>query len=335
MKETTIVLGLLLCRLCVFSQVPPQDKNWEVVFENDYSNFPSEWYISRGVHNAGDPFTEAIGYDTCTNVAISDGKLRLAVKREQAPYCADCIDHYLDYTVSAVLTNIQYRYGYFEIYSKIPASNGYWPAFWLWSSNEDIANSTCSYNEIDIFETLGYCNDSIRSNVHWDFVCPIDLLNDTNTRHYCRYDTSYHWYGLEWDSSKITWYIDEKIVRQTLNNFYGIGIQNPMQILITFGLDKFNVGLNDVDENTIFPGYMYVDQANVYRLKCDSETVVNEIQDFDSFYFAVKKSITLSGNTTIPPSSNLSLRATDYVLLTNGFEVPIGAEFYADVNPCP
>jgi hypothetical protein len=49
---------------------------------------------------------------------------------------------------------------------------------------------------------------------------------------------------------------------------------------------------------------------------------------------AVQKSITLSGATTIPAGSNISLRATDFIELKAGFEVPTGRELYLDVTPC-
>jgi deoxycytidylate deaminase len=39
-------------------------------------------------------------------------------------------------------------------------------------------------------------------------------------------------------------------------------------------------------------------------------------------------------NATTIPSGNIHLRATDFILLSPGFEVPAGKELYLDVNPC-
>jgi len=50
--------------------------------------------------------------------------------------------------------------------------------------------------------------------------------------------------------------------------------------------------------------------------------------------YAVKKSISLSSTTTIPQNNKICLRATDFIELKNGFEVPLGAELYLDVTPC-
>ena len=79
---------------------------------------------------------------------------------------------------------------------------------------------------------------------------------------------------------------------------------------------------------------MYVDYVKVYQLKCDKNTVVTKIPNFNTYNYAVKKSISLSGATIIPKSSNISLRATDFIELKPGFETPLGTEMYLDVSPC-
>jgi hypothetical protein len=81
---------------------------------------------------------------------------------------------------------------------------------------------------------------------------------------------------------------------------------------------------------------MYVNQINAYELKsdCDNNTALNEILDFEAYDYKVKKSITMSNATTIPQGNNISLRASDFIELKAGFEVPLGAELYLDINPC-
>jgi hypothetical protein len=79
---------------------------------------------------------------------------------------------------------------------------------------------------------------------------------------------------------------------------------------------------------------MYVNYVKVYDLKCDKNTVVNEIYNFNTYNYAVKKSITMSGATTIPTNSNISLRANDFIKLEAGFYAPAGTTLYLDVSPC-
>jgi hypothetical protein len=81
---------------------------------------------------------------------------------------------------------------------------------------------------------------------------------------------------------------------------------------------------------------MYVDYVKVYSLKydCNTPVIINSFTDFINYDYKVKKSITLSGNITMPSNSNICLRATDYIELLPGFEVTLGAELYLDNTPC-
>ncbi len=86
--------------------------------------------------------------------------------------------------------------------------------------------------------------------------------------------------------------------------------------------------------NITYPHYMYVEEFKAFKLLYDCNTTVNEIPNFMTYDHKVKKSITLSSQTTIPPGSSESFRATDFVELKNGFEVPLGAALYIDITPC-
>ena len=316
-----------------FSQHPPQDKNWEVVFQDDFNSFNNiRWNINDYLHSINDP-----QHYILNNVEINNGKLVFTTQKETykctKPNC-NCNNGTFNYTSGHVTSNSLYKYGYFEIYAKLPASSGYWPAFWLWNNSPGTQTSNCWYNEIDIFEAYGWKADIVESRVHWGFQCPADIYDSLEKGlHTCDYSTGYHWYGLEWDSKQITWYVDRKIVRQVANNMDGIGIQNPMGIIINVSLSGATTG-NIINSTTIFPNYMYVDQCNVYQLKCDKNTVVNEITNYNTFNYAVKKSISLSGVSSLTLGQNVFLRATDYIELKDGFTIPNGAELYLDNNPC-
>jgi hypothetical protein len=67
-------------------------------------------------------------------------------------------------------------------------------------------------------------------------------------------------------------------VRQEINNMQGIGIQHAMRIIINTALHSPDDDC-PVTNSSIFPNYMYVDQANVYQLRCDKNTIVNEISN--------------------------------------------------------
>ena len=339
-KEIIIIVFVGLFVFSASGQNPLWDKNWEVVFQDDFSS-PN---INTNIWTVLDNFDhEEIQVHRSQNVYINNGKLVFETKKEN--YCCPpayvndwaCIRQWktgecYKYTSGYVQSTEMYKYGYFEIYAKLPGDGAYWPAFWFWGSGVDETNNNCWYNEIDIFEVDGCVTDSISNNHPFYFECPPGAKHGQFAYFACNYANSYHWYGLEWDSDKITWYIDNNIVRQVANNMDGIGIQNPLRLTM-------NVALNDnadcsLTANTVFPAYMYVDDANAYRLKCDKNTVVNEIYNYNTFNYAVKKSISLSGVSSLSFGQNVSLRATDFIELKAGFEVPLGAELYLGINSC-
>ena len=93
--------------------------------------------------------------------------------------------------------------------------------------------------------------------------------------------------------------------------FFPILGQNPMQIIINTELAGDWMTDNPINSTTIFPNYMYIDQANVYKLKYECDTVVNEILNYNRFNYAVKKSITLSSVSSLFSGENVFLRATE------------------------
>jgi len=230
-----------------------------------------------------------------------------------------------DYFSGAIESVRKFKYGYFEIRCALPPANkGNFPAFWLW----EYINR---YSEIDIFEhtihgkvsdercfTGGYytSNGIGENRVNYDIP-----LNEPGL-------TNFHTYAVEWSPKSIIWYFDNKQVGSARNE--PEITDESMAIKVNYALDDYVKGAN----NSLFPLNMVIDYVKVYQLKCDKLTIVNEISNFSTFNYAVKKSISLSGATTIPANSNISLRATDFIELTNGFEVPLGVELYLDITPC-
>jgi len=343
-KGITLIVLLGLYIFPALSQNPPQDKNWEEVFKDSFNTFyTGRWYkehnLVKGDYNPNEgKFDEDQHIYYMDNVYTVNGKLVLEAKRltDSLPCpkgSANCqYGGWHKYTSGAIVSNSKYKYGYFEIYAQLPSGTSFFPAFWLWNSD---STPNYWYNEIDIMEANG-CEPVWTSCNYW---CEFDYPKkhdpkELSAKNNCDYaDGNYHWYGVEWDSDRITWYVDRVSVRQIPNNLWGIGIQNPLSIIINLSLFPPTWGkcpLND----SLLPNYMYIDQANVYKLKYECDSIVNEIHNYDEFYYAVKKSISLSSVSSLFSGENVSLRATDYIELESGFEVPYGAELYLDINPC-
>jgi len=313
---------------------PMLDRNWTVVFEDNFNTLNQyRWYKASGPRHPGEGAKESVEYRTFENVFDSAGTLVLRTQK-QDHQCTSTNCRYESkihpYTSGAITSCAQYKYGYYEIRAKLPVSKGFAPSLWFWNQSPSTQTSDCWYNEINVFEVNACSPYTYGARIHCDFDCPEPgnekVVGGTITKNL----TNYHWYGLEWNEDKITWYFDRKMVWQEINNWQGQGVQHALYMILTVELNGSDC---PIPNNTTFPKDMVIDQMNVYSLICDSTPVV-EIPDFENFNYGVKKSITLSGATTIPSRNRISLRATDFIELQSGFEVPLWAELYLDVHPC-
>ena len=348
-KNLALTVILFTCYVTIWAQHPYEDPNWEVIFTDDFSGntLNSNIWTAKEGHIHGTGNKEEPQVYKAANVMVQGGKAVLTTKRENCAHPNNNSCYYYNgihnFTSGEIITNDRYSYGYYEVLCKMPTGQGYWPAFWMWGRG----NLDTSYveNEIDIIEITGCNPDSITMNEHliyhlsgWWPIYITDRYHSPDTQKVSfTVDDGYHWYGVEWDEDYIVWYADRKEIRREKNNIAGLGIHHPLKIILNVALIPEGWGSNHpclAGESTVCPQSMLIDQFNAYKLKCDVNTIVNEIYDFNSFYFGVKKSITMSGNTTIPSYSNISLRAKEFIQLNAGFEVPLGSELYLGTCPC-
>ena len=320
----TVLAGMF--SVLAYSQTPANDPHWQFVWGDEFDFFNSNiWHKGTDPHSQNDTVTSRP-----ENVFVSNGNLVLRLLKEDYIHNGR-LYHYTNGVV--INYNPGMQFGYIEASMKLPHGRGLWPSFWTWKLHPNASNEA----EIDIFEMKGERpSNSITTNLHTcfpdrdlypkpqidpncieDYYLKIDLSNFSYT--------SWNTYAIEWTPTKFIWYVNGIVVRNSLNP----GIIDPVRIIMGTGLDKEVKNLT-----TSFPADMLVDYVRVYRLKCDKSTVVTQIPNFNTYNYAVKKSISLSSTTTIPQNSHISLRATDFIELKDGFVVPLGAELYLDTSPC-
>jgi hypothetical protein len=152
------------------------------------------------------------------------------------------------YQGALLISDDDYKYGYFECYCKLPT--GYiWPAFFLYDEDRD--DITVPKNEIDIFEILG--TNIIYVTTH---------LSNAISYSYTKIWTSvlqgeYHKWGCYWDTDGITVYIDD----------FPIVTFPPeemptarLHILFQWSFD----GFANPPTNVTFPAYFDVDWVKVW-----------------------------------------------------------------------
>ena len=339
----------------VFSQTPATDPHWRLNWEDNFTTFDNtKWVKEDNCGNEGQLYLHL-----AQNVWVENGNLVMRLNNTQtySPGNDYCHGGTYYYTSGSVKTRspgpYDTQYGYIEARMKLPFRKegnkvcGIVPSFWTYRSEiKPVENG----GEIDIFEMFAYdynAPNSLNTCIHTCYKSDKGKP-DNPPEHYAACNESYgmshtlsnfdytgwHTYALEWNYDRITWYIDNKAIRTIQNrggNIYNPIIARPVKFIMGISVDS----KNSPQRTPYFEEKMYVDYIRSYQLKCDKTTPVNEIANFNTYDYKVKKSITLSGATTIPANSNITLRATDFIELKPGFEVPTGRELYLDVSPCP
>jgi len=348
MNRTIVFIKFfLLLQVIVFAQTPSNDSHWQLKWEDNFDTFNTNRWLKThyGIHV---PKTKEPQLYLKDQVWVSNGNL--VIKLDNTPVycdsseheggCAPCIaGKKYDYRSGWIQATNPYniQFGYIEAKIKLPfrkdgsKSWGFFPAFWTVAGIKNGTNA----GEIDIFEMFGgeYKQpNTLNTCVHRCYPSqdPTCINGDMGRSHtFANFDyTNWHTYAIEWNANRIIWYLDGKAIRTLVNH----NIVDPIRIILNLAIQEEKKYLPPTEYSWL--ATMEVDYVKVYQLKCDKNTVVNEISNFNTFNYAVKKSITLSGATTIPSGSNITLRATDFIELKAGFEVPTGRELYLDVTPC-
>lgn len=331
------------CSSLLYGQTPADDPNWSPfpVFSDDFNtiNTTTIW----NVYDCNWPFLPNVPYITFSNrpinVKASSSILTLSLQND-GPLSTCTVDPDPITGAEMETQSADFKYGYFECTAILPWGTGYCPAFWLWSAGPN------EYREIDIFEAYpGRIDKNGWTTVLHDntIICTGTLIGqnyndavlhglDGRSNIVSDY-TQWHKYGLEWTPTKIIWYFDDKIIR----NSYNPGIINPMKLVFDiagFQGDVFGVLYNQWGP---FPAYMYVDNVNIYKYNCSDGPLSQCQVDFNTLTYGVKKYIKIGGTgcvNSIPPEKNVTLRAEEFIEISGDFTVPLGSGLYLDVNPC-
>jgi beta-glucanase (GH16 family) len=141
------------------------------------------------------------------NVSVSDGLLRIALKKEKAGK--------LDYTAGGVISRQTFLYGYYEARFRCPKGAGWHTSFWTMCTNKSAAQ------EIDICEQDSANNRSYKAGVidwsrsgkkivsfgHTYFFSPEVELPD--------FSADFHVWGCEFTPTEVKFFLDGKLTHQT------------------------------------------------------------------------------------------------------------------------
>ena len=210
----------------------------------NYQSFPSNGELQWYIDNLNPNTTSVRPWN------VSNGILTITASPADASI-EPSINNY-NYTSGLLTTENSFSqtYGYFEMRAKLPAGQGFWPAFWM------LPTTTSARPEIDIMEVLGKDTTSL-----WQFSHPADASFDRPFNNTVPdMSAGFHTYGVDWEPDKTTFYFDGQVmgVAPTAPDMNG-----PM--FLTLNLAVGGTWGGPPDATTPWPGNLQIDYVRAYE----------------------------------------------------------------------
>jgi beta-glucanase (GH16 family) len=240
---------------------------WSDEFDQDGAPNPANWGFEKGfVRN------EELQWYQPDNATVANGLLTIAAQKQQVlnpNYVAGSSSwktsrQYAQYTSTSMTTSGKhaFTYGRFEVCAKIDTRQGSWPAFWSLGSGVSWPAS----GEVDIME---YYAKDVRANVckpsgstcDWSGSVAQPLSSFASD-----WANSFHLWAMEWDSTNLVLYLDDKSVYPFKVSSAVSSGTNPYVGHSFYVLVNLAIGANGGDPtNTTFPLDYLVDYVRVYQ----------------------------------------------------------------------
>ena len=201
MKYILLVISVLI-HFVGNSQNPIDKEGWELTFNDEFNEEKLDKEKWRDHYYWGGRFnSDGVTYYGENQFRFTDTTLILVAEKnllkDQKPYLSGMIDS---------SPSFKQQYGYFEIRSKNPKGTGFWPAFWLVSTESWPP-------EIDVYEFYTNEPGRIKTNQHW--------LNKRNKKgmqpkgYKMKVDAAdeFHVYAVEWSEKKLSGFMMGKELR--------------------------------------------------------------------------------------------------------------------------
>ena len=212
-------------------------------------------------------------YYRSENVTVSGGTLKITAKQESFGG--------MGYT-SARLRTINkgdWVTGRFEARMKLPAGQGFWPAFWMLPTDEVYGGWPMS-GEIDIMENKGHESNITYGTIHYGNPYPNNLYSGgTYTLPSGDFNNSFHDFVIEWVEDEIKWYVDGvHFLTRTPADLGGAPWRFDERFHILLNLAVGGNFPGAPDGGTPFPSEFEIDYVRVYQdvgntIICGRETL--------------------------------------------------------------
>ncbi len=216
----------------------------------------SVWHFGLGFTN------DNVHYytDRIDNARLSGGMLQIIARKES----------YNGYAFTSALLQtkdvISWRYGRIEARMKMPAGDGFVPAFWMMPADDRYGWWPCS-GEIDIMEYPSTEVNKIYGTAHARGYSAFTGSAPKSASLMVQDAASaFHVYAVEWSPDTISYYVDQTKYHTVTNDQTGSPawpFDTPFYIIVNLAVGGGWVGTPG--PSTVFPAMMEIDYVRVYQ----------------------------------------------------------------------
>lgn len=165
-----------------------------------------------------------------------------------------------------------FTYGIFEARLKVPKGQGYLPAFWLMTTDEERYGQWPVCGEIDIMEIMGQDTRKNYGTIHYGL--PHSQNQGMITLPDGNFAEEFHDFALQWEPGSLRWYVDGRLFHEAVQWYsadadgvpkpYPAPFNHDMYIILNLAVGGSWVGYPD--ETTDFEHAAFaVDYVRVYQ----------------------------------------------------------------------
>lgn len=234
---------------------------WADEFDGDTLN---EAYWTHQVGNGGSEGIYGWGNNEkqvyrAESTSLADGIMTITASIQGSYICS-----------SRIITRdkFEFTYGRVEARMKLPAGQGFWPAFWLLPSEDNPYGSWPTSGEIDIMEARGRVTNTVSGALHYG--TPHQYQTQSYIMEQGETIMNWHVYALEWEEDEIRWYCDDELYF-TATTWSSNAAEYPAPFDSDFYI-LFNLAVGGTFDNNLqptidmYPAEMKVDYVRVYSI---------------------------------------------------------------------
>jgi beta-glucanase (GH16 family) len=209
-----------------------------------------------------------------------------------------------------------WMYGRIEVKAKLPKGKGTWPAIWMLPTTWDLGNGGWPDNgEIDIMEHVGYDQGRVYGTIHTSLYNGAAGTQKGGNTFLSDCSTAFHVYAIEWDETKILFYIDQTKIFTYYNNNSGWQswpYYRKFHLILNIAFGGNWGGAKGIDES-VLPQKMYIDYVRVYQKTATAISTQDEaLQSAINVYpNPARDSFSVNLNTQMIKGKNIEMMVSD------------------------